>query len=195
MTFLTIEIIIQQLNFRIGIEGLLFEMTENQTAESNRELDILENIEKNPNATQASIAAQMNVAIGTVNLHLKRLIDDGFIKIQHSEKRKLKYIITPEGAALRAKLTMDYINNSFELYRLIRRRMNSVLDNCEAGGYSSIYIDGDGDVADICKLTCIERGIKPMEKKHSDCPVVKISALKLFFECPVQEDKSTGERN
>ena len=136
-----------------------------------------------------------NVLASSGNSSVSGLIDDGFIKIQHSEKRKLKYIITPEGAALRAKLTMDYINNSFELYRLIRRRMNSVLDNCEAGGYSSIYIDGDGDVADICKLTCIERGIKPMEKKHSDCPVVKITALKLFFECPVQEDESTGERN
>lgn len=194
MTFFTIEIIIQQLNFRIGIEGLQFKMTEKQNAEFNRDLDILENIEKNPNATQASIASQMNVAIGTVNWHLKRLIEKGFIKIQRSEKRKLKYIITPEGIALRAKLTMDYIHSSFELYRLIRRRMNEVLDKCAADGYDSVFIDGNGDVAEICSLTCIERQIKPLNERNDGIPVVKIVALKLFYKAPeIEEDKAAEQ--
>ena len=60
-------------------------MAEKINPDINRDLDILENIENNPNATQASMASQMNVAIGTVNWHLKRLIDKGFIKIQRSE--------------------------------------------------------------------------------------------------------------
>ena len=115
-------------------------MAEKINPDLNRDLDILDNIENNPNATQASMASQMNVAIGTVNWHLKRLIDKGFIKIQRSEKRKLKYIITPEGILLRAKLTKDYIQSSFELYRLVRRRMNTVLERCVENGYSAIYI-------------------------------------------------------
>ena len=100
-------------------------MTLRKNAEKIHDLDILDEIEKNPNATQATMANQMNVAIGTVNWHLKRLIDKGYVKIQRCEKKKLKYLITPEGISLRAKLTVDYIHSSFEMYRLIRQRMTA----------------------------------------------------------------------
>lgn len=163
-------------------------MAEKINPDINRDLDILENIENNPNATQASMASQMNVAIGTVNWHLKRLIDKGFIKIQRSEKRKLKYIITPEGILLRAKLTKDYIQSSFELYRLVRRRMNTVLERCVENGYSAIYIEGSGDVEEICKLSCMEKGVTALETPDDENPVVRIAGLKLFYENPCTKD-------
>ena len=162
-------------------------MAEKITADINRDLDILENIENNPNATQASMAAQMNVAIGTVNWHLKRLIEKGFVKIQRSEKRKLKYIITPEGILLRAKLTKDYIHSSFELYRLIRGRMNDVLEQCAENGYTAVYIDGSGDVEEICKLSCMEKGVKTLASPDNAFPVVRVVGLKLFYESPAAD--------
>ena len=159
-------------------------MTVKNTAENIYDLDILEEIENNPDATQATMANQMNVAIGTVNWHLKRLIEKGCIKIQRCEKRKLKYIITPEGISLRAKLTLDYIHSSLELYRLIRQRMNAVLDKCGNGSYSALFIDGSGDVHDICRLTCMERGVRVLESPLNEFPVVRIVGLKLFYEEP-----------
>ena len=163
-------------------------MTEKINADINRDLDILENIENNPNATQASMALQMNVAIGTVNWHLKRLIEKGFVKIQRSEKRKLKYIITPEGILLRAKLTKDYIHSSLELYRLIRGRMNTVLQQCAENGYEAIYIEGTGDIEEICKLSCMEKGVRTLESRNNYFPVVRIVGLKLFYEDPAAEN-------
>ncbi|MBQ6504331.1 MAG: winged helix-turn-helix transcriptional regulator [Flexilinea sp.] len=168
-------------------------MAEKINIDINRDLDILDNIENNPNATQASMASQMNVAIGTVNWHLKRLIDKGFVKIQRSEKRKLKYIITPEGILLRAKLTKDYIHSSFELYRLIRGRMNKVLEQCSENGYEAIYIDGIGDIEEICKLSCMEKGVKALESQEKNFPVVRVVGLKLFYEKP--DTESDGNKN
>ena len=158
-------------------------MTE-KNVEITRDLNILDCIEKNPNSTQASLASQLNVAIGNINLHLKRLTEKGFIKIQHSEKRKLIYIITPEGISLRVKLTNDYINNSLELYRLIRKRIIDVLNLCDRDGFKSIYIDGSGDIEEICKLSCIERGIQPLKAMDAQFPVVRISGVKLFYDRP-----------
>jgi len=43
------------------------------TAEHDRDLIILEHIESDPDATQASLAAQLGVAVGTINWHIKRL--------------------------------------------------------------------------------------------------------------------------
>jgi DNA-binding MarR family transcriptional regulator len=149
--------------------------------EENRDLVLLEQIEKDPDATQASLAAQLGVAIGTINWHLKRLVEKGYVKLQRAERRKLRYIITPEGIALRANLTMDYIQNSFRLYRLVRERMGNVLDLVKSEGYDCVRINvEEGDVADICRLTCIEREIKIVD--DFSAPLLRVQGLKIFVE-------------
>jgi len=39
------------------------------------DLDILEQIEVDPDATQAALASHLDVAVGTINWHIKRLVD------------------------------------------------------------------------------------------------------------------------
>jgi DNA-binding MarR family transcriptional regulator len=97
------------------------------TPDHDRDLTILEHIEIDPDATQATLASQLGVAVGTINWHLKRLVAKGYVKVRRAERRKLRYIITPEGVALRARLTLDYIQNSFKLYRLVRERVVNAL--------------------------------------------------------------------
>ena len=74
----------------------------------NREMILLEQIEFDPDITQASLASQLGVAVGTVNWHLKRLIAKGYVKVKRAQRRKLRYIITPEYIAFRARLTVNY---------------------------------------------------------------------------------------
>lgn len=153
--------------------------------ESNRDLIILEQIEHNPDATQASLAAQLGVAVGTVNWHLKRLIAKGYVKVRRVERRKLRYIITPEGLALRARLTLDYIQTSFHLYRLVRSRVLAALNEVQRTGHNRIWLDGDGDVADICRLTCLEQGVDIANE--ASYPALRIQGLKVFVEWEEQQ--------
>jgi DNA-binding MarR family transcriptional regulator len=124
-----------------------------------RELILLEQIEHNPDVTQATLASQLGVAVGTVNWHLKRLIDKGYVKVKRAQRRKLRYIITPEGIALRARLTVNYIETSMRLYRRTRQRVRELLAEAQEAGYQQVSITGDGDIADICRLTCLEQGM------------------------------------
>jgi DNA-binding MarR family transcriptional regulator len=170
-------IIIQPLN----IEGAMSIPLDPDLADTDRDLILLEHLEQNPDATQASLAAQLGVAVGTINWHLKRLIAKGYIKAGRVERRKLRYAITPEGLALRARLSLDFIKSSFRLYRLVRERSMNALLQVERAGYSDIFIEGEGDVADICRLTCLEKGLKiAVEKDHA--PVLHIQGLKVFVE-------------
>jgi DNA-binding MarR family transcriptional regulator len=121
-------------------------------------LTLLEHVESDPDVSQATLADQLGVAVGTVNWHLKRLVAKGYVKVQRAERKKLRYIITPDGIALRARLTIDYIERSFALYRRTRERIKEHLDAIHAMGYSRVRIVGEGDVADICRLTCLEQG-------------------------------------
>ena len=147
--------------------------------EHNRDLIILEEIAKDPDTTQATLASQLGVAIGTVNWHLKRLIAKGYVKARRMERRKLRYIVTAEGIALRAHLTLDYIQNSFRLYRLVRERMLAQLDELRHAGYDRVRLQGNGDVADVCRLTCLEHGVHVVE--DAGVPVLEIRDLKVIL--------------
>jgi DNA-binding MarR family transcriptional regulator len=151
----------------------------NIPSETARELALLENIESNPDVTQASLATQLGVAVGTVNWHLKRLIEKGYVKIKRAERKKLRYIITPEGIALRTLLTMDYIEQQFLLYRNTRQRVREHLQQIKNAGFEKVSIQGEGDVADICRLSCLEQGVALTSDVYA--PVLKIVGLKVFL--------------
>lgn len=126
---------------------------------TDRELTLLEEIEHDPDVTQASLAAQLGVAVGTVNWHIKRLISKGYLKVKRAQRRKLRYIITPEGLAFRASLAVHYLETSMRLYRKTRQQVRELVVQAKQAGCNQIRIDGDGDIADICRLTCLEQSI------------------------------------
>ena len=166
------KVIIQSLNFE-----LLNDMESSN--EELRELTLLENIENDPDVNQSTLATQLGVAVGTVNWHLKRLIAKGYVKVKRAERKKLRYIITPEGIALRARLVLDYVEHSLSLYRKTRQRVNEHLKTIEAAGHKQVRIVGKGDVADICRLTCIEHGIEVVQDR--DIPALQVDGFKVLL--------------
>ncbi|MCL4530768.1 MAG: winged helix-turn-helix transcriptional regulator [Chloroflexi bacterium] len=147
--------------------------------ETDRELTLLEHVENNPDVNQATLATQLGVAVGTVNWHLKRLIAKGYVKVQRAERKKLRYIITPEGIALRARLTVNYIERSFDLYRKTRLRVKEHLDAVRAAGFTRVRVIGEGDVADICKLSCLEQGFVIVQ--DTDAPTLEVKGFKVVL--------------
>jgi DNA-binding MarR family transcriptional regulator len=144
-----------------------------------RELTLLEQVERDPDVNQSALATQLGVAVGTVNWHLKRLIAKGYVKVQRAERKKLRYIITPEGIALRARLTVDYIERSFGIYRKTRQRVKEHLATVRKAGLHQVRILGEGDVADICRLTCLEQGISIM--KDGKAPILEVKGFKVLL--------------
>ena len=150
------------------------------TSEEPRELTLLEKIENDPDVNQSTLATQLGVAVGTVNWHLKRLIAKGYVKVKRAERKKLRYIITPEGIALRARLAVDYVEKSFSLYRKTRQRVREYISEVQGAGYDRLRIIGKGDVADICRLTCLEHGINVVTDE--DVPVLRIEATRVTLQ-------------
>jgi DNA-binding MarR family transcriptional regulator len=144
------------------------------------ELGLLEEIAQDPNTTQSTMASRMGVAVGTVNWYLKRLISKGYIKVKRAERRKLRYILTAEGLALRAQLTLNYVETSMTLYRRVREQSRSALAEAQSHGAHAVHIAGDGDIADVCRLTCLEQGVPVVsEAIGSDIAVLEIRGQKV----------------
>ncbi|MEW6028219.1 MAG: winged helix-turn-helix transcriptional regulator [Chloroflexota bacterium] len=148
-----------------------------ETPETLRELSLLEQIETDPDVNQATLATRLGVAVGTVNWHLKRLVAKGYVKVKRAERKKLRYIITPEGIALRARLTIDYVERSFGLYRKTRQRVQEHIGEVRRAGFNQVRILGEGDVADICRLTCLEQNIAIV--MDSNVPALEVKGLKV----------------
>jgi DNA-binding MarR family transcriptional regulator len=162
--------------------------------ETSRERILLEQIENDPDITQASLATQLGVAVGTVNWHLKRMIAKGYVKVKRAERRKLRYIITPEGISFRAHLTIDYIEQSFVLYRHIRKRVRELLTEVKQAGYDHVRIETEtaindpklssqtNDIADVCRLTCLEQGVKISQELSYPILMVRGVKVSLYME-------------
>jgi DNA-binding MarR family transcriptional regulator len=151
------------------------------TTSQERYLELLDQIDENPEATQASLANKMGVAIGTVNWHLKRMVEKGYLKVSRAGRRKLQYVITPEGIALRARLTVDYVRSSMDLYRLIRTRMKNAAKKLREKNVNQIVLAGGAEeVRDICRLTCLEHGITLVDDSI-EAPVIRIDHLKIII--------------
>jgi DNA-binding MarR family transcriptional regulator len=155
-----------------------------------RELVLLEEIEHDPDVTQASLAAQLGVAVGTVNWHIKRFVAKGYVKVKRAQRRKLRYIITPEGLAFRARLTVNYIETSMRLYRRIRLRVRELLEEVKAAGFDVVAVSGDGDIAEICRLTCLEQGVHLQDSAdwmEGDYPLLVVDETRVFLQMPERQ--------
>jgi DNA-binding MarR family transcriptional regulator len=123
-------------------------------------LQLLETIEENPQVTQADLAAQLGVAVGTVNWYLKRLISKGYVKIRRMQRKRLLYLITPRGIAEKSRLGVQYMRASLRVYRETREQAIQLLNQARRAGYDQVVIEGDADLAEICRLTCLEQDVK-----------------------------------
>jgi DNA-binding MarR family transcriptional regulator len=149
-----------------------------------RERMMLEQIERDPDLTQASLANQLGVAVGTVNWYIKRFIDKGYVKVKRAQRKKLRYIITSKGITHRADLTVNYIETSMQLYRRTRQRVLGLLAEVKQNGFDTVQIDGQGDIAEICRLTCLEQGISVVDDDpdlESGSPVLQVRGMKVHL--------------
>jgi hypothetical protein len=122
------------------------------------------------------------------------MIAKGYVKVKRAERRKLRYIITPEGITFRARLTIDYIEQSFLLYRNIRKRVHELLAEVKQAGFDHVRIVSEtnlndpglsnqtNDIADVCRLTCLEQGIKITQDSGAPTLVVHGVKVTLYME-------------
>jgi len=92
--------------------------------QAQRDLQLLNEVERNAAVTQRSLARNLGVAVGLANLYLKRLVRKGHIKITTIPKHRIKYLLTPRGMAEKSRLTYLYMQYSLSYYRKMRERLN-----------------------------------------------------------------------
>lgn len=128
--------------------------------EAQRDLAILNEIEAAPQVTQRSLAGKLGIALGLTNLYLKRLARKGYIKVTTIPRHRVKYLLTPQGFAEKTRLTYEYMQYSFILFRHSRQFLREQFSALAEAGRKRVVFVGVGEAAELADLTLRELGLE-----------------------------------
>lgn len=149
-------------------------------------LKIIESLEKDPNQTQRDLAKELNISLGLVNSFTKRLIQKGYFKIKTIPRKRIKYILTPDGMYEKTRLTYQYIMYSLEFYKDVRIKIKSIYDGLFKQGFKRVFFVGACELTEIALITLQESKLElanvvddnKVGKKIIGCVVMHCSVLK-----------------
>lgn len=89
-----------------------------------RQLEALRLLENNADMTQRELAEALGVSLGAANYCLKALVERGWIKLENFQSNPNKlgylYLLTPMGAAAKAKLTARFLKRKLAEYEALK---------------------------------------------------------------------------
>lgn len=114
-----------------------------------RELEILEKIENNGHLTQRDLSREVGIALGLINHLLKKMVKKGWIKIKNVDARRIKYLITPEGAREKSGLLYKRVENTIHFYLEAKRVIKEKVMHLKNEGVESVSIYGINHIAEV----------------------------------------------
>jgi len=122
-------------------------------------LDLLTALEVDGQQSQRSLAQRMGVALGLTNAYLRRAVRKGLVKVSQAPARRFAYYLTPQGFAEKARLTREYLRDSFGFFRRARADCDDLLRQAAARGHRRVLLVGGGELAEIACLAAGEHDI------------------------------------
>ena len=125
-----------------------------------RSLQILEEIDNTHSPSQRYLASKLNISLGLANSFIKRLAKKGYVKITSIPRKRVKYILTPQGFAEKSRLTYEFIKHSFSLYKEALKKFKGLLNELEKSKVKTVVFYGASDLAEITFISLKTTNIK-----------------------------------
>ncbi|GAB6095742.1 hypothetical protein JCM14469_19950 [Desulfatiferula olefinivorans] len=112
-------------------------------------LQILEEIEGNGQVSQRSLADKLGMSLGLVNGFVRHLTAKGYFKAKSLPRKRVRYILTPEGAAEKTRLAYDYIRHSYDLYKRSYAGIHTLINTLVDQGVRRVVFFGAAGIAEM----------------------------------------------
>ena len=100
----------------------------NLDKDTEKKLDILRQLNKNPGASQRDLADKIGISLGKINYLLNELVKKGLIKVDNFSKNKSKinyiYLLTPKGISTKVRLTIKFMKRKLREYDELKKDLN-----------------------------------------------------------------------
>jgi DNA-binding MarR family transcriptional regulator len=122
-------------------------------SEDMRDLQFLEELEKNPTISQRELSRKFNIALGVTNACIKKLARKGWVKVRGLNHRQIYYHLTSAGLGMKAKLTLKYLAYNVKLYTDLKNLFARKFLEMESNGIRRIVLYGVGDEMEVAYVT------------------------------------------
>ncbi len=109
------------------------------------EYKVLSHLQENETTTQRNISERTGLALGSVNLLLKKMVRKGLVKVERLNKRSVRYILTPQGIKEKSSLTYRYIKETYHLIQQINHNLDQLLADQENIDEDTVALCGPSD--------------------------------------------------
>ena len=130
---------------------------------SYRELRLLSEVHRTPEASQRDLSKRLGIALGLTNLLLRSLAEKGYVQITQAGWKRWLYALTPAGFSRKVHLTLGYIRGFLGHYQSVRQRLRDDLEVLALHAESRIAIYKTGDFAELVYLGLREIGIEEID--------------------------------
>jgi len=125
-----------------------------------KSLQILEEIGNTYSPSQRYLARKLNISLGLANSFVKRLAKKGYVKITTIPRNRVKYVLTPQGFAEKSRLTYEFIQHSFSLYKEALKKFEGLVNELEKRKVKTVVFYGASDLAEITFISLKTTKIK-----------------------------------
>ncbi|MGB6369666.1 MAG: winged helix-turn-helix transcriptional regulator [Atribacterota bacterium] len=125
-----------------------------------KHLDTLLELKKNPSVSQRSLAHKLNISLGLTNAILQNLIHRGWVKVQKMTGRKILYLITPQGITRATNLVYDRFRETQNYYQYTKELLTSYLTDLYNQSKRRAVIYGTSQLAEITYLSLLDSPLK-----------------------------------
>lgn len=141
------------------------------------ELQVLSQVEVEPELSQRELAGRVGIALGLTNVLLRSLVQKGYVRATHSNWKRWLYALTPEGVSRKIRLTASYIQRVLGHYQTVRQTLREQLEPLALHKESRIAILGTEEFAELVYLGIREIGIEEISIFSSKCDADRIKFL------------------
>lgn len=125
-----------------------------------RELQILEELDGKGNVSQRRLAELVGASPGTVNRHLRRMVEEGLLRVVDRGVRPYAYRLTDQGRRRRRRLAHRHYRSVLMEVQEMKARIGSRLRELKANGADRVVFYGAGAVMEAAWPLAREAGLE-----------------------------------
>ena len=142
-------------------------------SEKMRDLQLLEEIEKNPKVSQRELSNKFGIALGVTNACIKRMARRGLIRLKGFPPRRIAYYITPKGFVEKANLTLRFFSYNIRHYAEMKKQISKKLLEMQNSGVKRIAFYGVSDEMEVAYITLQGLNMELVGVLEENAPIEK----------------------
>jgi DNA-binding PadR family transcriptional regulator len=125
-----------------------------------RELNLLQELEKNPVISQRELSHRFGMALGVTNACLRNMALKGWIRVRDTSHHRMGYFITPKGIAEKNRLLVKMVAYNVRHYSQLKSLMADLLLDLQRENIQRLVFYGVSEEMEVAFITLNETAVK-----------------------------------